>query len=168
MQSKGYVYFEKRENCWYARVTLTDEKGKRRNLRKKARDKAAAEEKLRVLIRDANGQVFGITSNVRNSFASACEIAGIKHGGIDGLTLHSLGHTAATGLVQSGINPQSAGRPPGHSQPQTTYRYLSADLETAKQAVISVEARHEKNGDTLGNEIARKLQQAIWKTDEVM
>jgi hypothetical protein len=51
MQPKGYVYFEKRENCWYARVTLTDEKGKRRNLKKKARDKADAEEKLRVLVR---------------------------------------------------------------------------------------------------------------------
>ena len=51
MQPKGYVYFEKRENCWYARVTLTDEKGKRRNLKMKARDKADAEEKLRVLIR---------------------------------------------------------------------------------------------------------------------
>lgn len=89
---------------------------------------------------DANGQVFGITSNVRNSFASACEIAGIKHGGIDGLTLHSLRHTAATRLVQSGMNPQIAGRLLGHSQPQTTYRYLSADLETAKQAASILEA----------------------------
>lgn len=32
-------------------MTLTDEKGRRRNLKKKARDKADAEEKLRVLIR---------------------------------------------------------------------------------------------------------------------
>jgi hypothetical protein len=48
MQPTGYVYFEKRENCWYARVTLTDEKGRRRNLKKKAKDKADAEEKLRV------------------------------------------------------------------------------------------------------------------------
>jgi integrase len=89
---------------------------------------------------DASGQVFGITSNVRNSFASACEIAGIKHGGIDGLTLHSLRHTAATRLVQSGMNPQIAGRLLGHSQPQTTYRYLSADLDTAKQAAAILEA----------------------------
>jgi integrase len=89
---------------------------------------------------DADAHVFNITSNVRNSFASACEIAGIKHGGIDGLTLHSLRHTAATRLVKSGMNPQLAGRLLGHSQPQTTYRYLSADLETAKRAAEILEA----------------------------
>lgn len=89
---------------------------------------------------DASGRVFGITNNVRNSFASVCKVAGIKCGGIDGLTLHSLRHTAATRLVKSGMNPQIAGRLLGHSQPQTTYRYLSADLETAKQAAAILEA----------------------------
>lgn len=81
-----------------------------------------------------DASVFSIRNNVRKSFASACAVAGIKHGGIDGLTLHSLRHTAATRLVKSGLNPQLAGRLLGHSQPQTTYRYLSADIETARQA----------------------------------
>jgi integrase len=85
-------------------------------------------------------QVFSISNNVRKSFASACRVAGIKHGGIDGLTLHSLRHTAATRLVKSGLNPQLAGRLLGHSQPQTTYRYLSADLETAVQAAAIMDA----------------------------
>lgn len=49
--------------------------------------------------------VFSITDNVRKSFASVCIVAGIKHGGIDGLTLHSLRHTAATRLIQSGDEP---------------------------------------------------------------
>lgn len=89
---------------------------------------------------DVNGKVFSITNNVRKSFASVCNVAGIKHGGIDGLTLHSLRHTAATRLVQSGMNPQLAGRLLGHSQPQTTYRYLSADLDVAKQAAAILEA----------------------------
>lgn len=89
--------------------------------------------------KDAGALVFNINSNVRHSFASVCSIAGIKHGGIDGLTLHSLRHTAATRLVQSGMNPQLAGRLLGHSQPQTTYRYLSADIETAKQAAKILE-----------------------------
>lgn len=89
---------------------------------------------------DANANVFRVTNNVRKSFASACKIAGIKHGGIDGLTLHSLRHTAATRLVQSGMNPQLAGRLLGHSQPQTTYRYLSADIEMAKEAAAILEA----------------------------
>jgi integrase len=91
-------------------------------------------------LKDADTNVFSITNNVRKSFASVCSIAGIKHGGIDGLTLHSLRHTAATRLVQSGMNPQLAGRLLGHSQPQTTYRYLSADIETARQAARILEA----------------------------
>jgi integrase len=56
---------------------------------------------------DINGNVFSITDNVRKSFASVCNVAGIKHGGVDGLTLHSLRHTAATRLVQSGRIPNS-------------------------------------------------------------
>jgi integrase len=91
-------------------------------------------------IKDADANVFSITNNVRKSFASVCNVAGIKHGGIDGLTLHNLRHTAATRLVQSGMNPQLAGRLLGHSQPQTTYRYLSADIETARQAARILEA----------------------------
>jgi integrase len=87
-----------------------------------------------------DAHVFSITNNVRKSFASVCNIAGVQHGGIDGLTLHSLRHTAATRLVQSGMNPQIAGRLLGHSQPSTTYRYLSADIETAKQAAKILEA----------------------------
>lgn len=90
--------------------------------------------------KDSDGRVFSISNNVRKSFASVCQVAGIKHGGIDGLTLHSLRHTAATRLVQSGMNPQLAGRLLGHSQPQTTYRYLSADVETAARAVAILEA----------------------------
>jgi len=91
-------------------------------------------------MKNPDAQVFSISNNVRKSFASACRVAGIKHGGIDGLTLHSLRHTAATRLVKSGLNPQLAGRLLGHSQPQTTYRYLSADLETAAQAAAIMDA----------------------------
>lgn len=97
-------------------------------------------EKLRLLPTfNPEGTVFQIKSNVRNSFASICEIAGVKHGGIDGITLHSLRHTCASRLVQKGMNPQMAGRLLGHSQPQTTYRYLSADLETMRQAANILE-----------------------------
>ena len=102
---------------------------------------------------DLNVGVFGVTDNVRKSFASACEIAGIKHGGIDGLTLHSLRHTAATRLVQGGMPLQLAGRILGHSQVNTTYRYLSADRETMTQAAAILEAfklkdaRSEQSGD---------------------
>jgi integrase len=89
---------------------------------------------------DLNRRVFGLLSNVRKSFASVCEIAGIKHGGIDGLTLHCLRHTAATRLVQGGMGLQLAGRVLGHQRPETTYRYLSANDETLAQAVAILES----------------------------
>ena len=84
--------------------------------------------------------VFGLTNNVRRSFMSVCKIAGIKHGGIDGLTIHSLRHTAATRLVKGQMPLQMVGRILGHTQPQTTYRYLSADFETATQAASILES----------------------------
>jgi integrase len=90
---------------------------------------------------NSDARVFGISDNVRKSFASACEIAGIKHGGIDGLTLHSLRHTAVTRLVQGGMSLQLAGKLLGHSQVNTTYRfYLSVDRETMAQAASILEA----------------------------
>jgi integrase len=39
--------------------------------------------------------VFGIKDNVRKAFSTACRIAGIEEGGIDGFSLHSCRHTAA-------------------------------------------------------------------------
>ena len=49
MKRKGYVYEDKRENCWYARLTVTDATGKRRNLKKRAGSEAEARKKLRIL-----------------------------------------------------------------------------------------------------------------------
>lgn len=89
---------------------------------------------------EPDAPVFGIADNVRKSFASACEVAGIKHGGVDGVTLHSLRHTAATRLVRGNLPLQLVGRILGHSQPQTTYRYLSANVETAVQAAAILES----------------------------
>ena len=91
---------------------------------------------------DIDSLVFGITDNVRRSFSFACRGAGIKEGGLNGLTLHSLRHTAATRLVKGQMPLQMVGRILGHSQPQTTYRYLSADAETAAQAAKILEAFH--------------------------
>jgi site-specific recombinase XerD len=77
-----------------------------------------------------------------------CQIAGIKHGGIDGLTLHCLRHSAATRLVQGGMPLQLAGRILGHSQVNTTYRYLSANSETIAQAAAILEAFSGSAGKT--------------------
>ena len=78
--------------------------------------------------------VFGIKNSVRKSFASACKDAGITQGGIHGITLHSLRHSAASRLVNGQMPIQMVGRILGHTQPQTTYRYLTANEETLFQA----------------------------------
>jgi len=94
---------------------------------------------------DLESLVFSITDNVRKSFSSACKIAGIKEGGIEGLTLHSLRHTAATRLVKGQLPIQMVGRILGHQNPQTTYRYLSANNETLHQAASILEAIQESS-----------------------
>jgi len=79
--------------------------------------------------------VFGVRGDVKRSFATACEEAGITKGGVDGLNIHSMRHTAATRLVQGQMPIELVGRILGHSQPQTTYRYISANrgvLEAAR------------------------------------
>ncbi len=76
MKNKGYIYYEKRENCWYARVTLTDKNGKRRNLKKKAKDKADALEKLRTLTRqieDEGSKVIDFNQMTFNQLADYYE-----------------------------------------------------------------------------------------------
>lgn len=95
--------------------------------------------------KDVNSLAFGITSNVRKSFSTACKIAEIKEGGIDGLTLHSLRHSAATRLVKGQLPIQMVGRILGHTQPQTTYRYLSANNETLYQAASILESLQENS-----------------------
>jgi integrase len=75
--------------------------------------------------------VFGISNNVKRSFAQVKDKAGVK-----GLRFHDLRHSAATRLVQFGLSLPEVGRLLGHSQPATTYRYVNADgntLEHAKQ-----------------------------------
>jgi integrase len=79
------------------------------------------------------------TRLAQREFAKACKAAGVKYGSPDGITLHSLRHTAATRLVQGGMPLQLAGRILGHSQVNTTYRYLSANDETLRKAAAILE-----------------------------
>lgn len=88
-----------------------------------------------------SSKVFKFTC-IRTAFKGACKAAKIPHGGIDGITLHSLRHTAATRLVQGQMPLQMVGRILGHTQPQTTYRYLTANEETIKQAASILDSLH--------------------------
>lgn len=99
--------------------------------------------------KDLAGLVFGIADNVSKSFASACKAAGIKQGSMDGITLHSLRHSAATRLIQGQMPIQLVGKILGHTQPKTTYRYLTANEETLYQASEILESfQHRVNNDS--------------------
>jgi hypothetical protein len=46
---RGYIYFNKNEKCWYARTTVTDERGTRRNIKNREKNKSEAREILKSL-----------------------------------------------------------------------------------------------------------------------
>ena len=83
--------------------------------------------------KDLSAKVFGMKS-FRKAFETACRKAGLKTGGLDGLVTHSLRHSNATRLVKGQMPIQLIGKILGHTQPQTTYRYLTANEETLYQA----------------------------------
>lgn len=84
---------------------------------------------------DSNGLVFGILDNVKRSFTAARSKAGLND-----LRFHDLRHTAATRLVGAHIPLSEVGRVLGHSQANTTYRYVNANVETAKRAAAALDA----------------------------
>jgi len=80
-------------------------------------------------LKDPESLVFGINETVKNSFNKAR-----KEAGLPDVRFHDLRHTAATRLVQGHIPLSEVGRVLGHTQPQTTYRYVNANVETARRA----------------------------------
>lgn len=70
------------------------------------------------------GTVFGLT-DVKKSFDAARKDAGLEH-----VRLHDIRHTAATRLVQQGVPLAGVSRHLGHTNVQTTYRYVNADTSS--------------------------------------
>jgi len=81
-----------------------------------------------------NGLVFGIIDNVKRSFSGARSDAGLKD-----VRFQDLRHTAATRLVGAHIALSEVGRVLGHTQANTTYRYVNANVETAKRAAAALD-----------------------------
>lgn len=92
--------------------------------------------------------VFGIKTNIKRSFRTACEKAGIKHGGIDGLTFHCLRHTAGTRMVKQKMELAEVARILGHSDIKTTYRYISADSDVMDKARAALSFRPQLSSQT--------------------
>jgi len=84
---------------------------------------------------DYEGLVFGILDNVKRSFTAARNTAGLND-----VRFHDLRHTAATRLVGAHIPLSEVGRVLGHTQANTTYRYINANVETAKRAAAALDA----------------------------
>ncbi len=79
--------------------------------------------------------MFGIIANVKRSFTAARCKTGLKD-----LRFHDLRHTAATRLVGAHIPLSEVGRVLGHTQANTTYRYVNANAETARRAAAALDA----------------------------
>lgn len=67
--------------------------------------------------------------DIRRAFEKAC-----KRAGIHGLRFHDLRHTAATRMIEAGVNIVGVSKILGHSDIRTTMRYAHPD-ETLKDAV---------------------------------
>ena len=90
-----------------------------------------------------NGLVFGILDNVKRSFTAARSDAGLND-----VRFHDLRHTAATRLVGAHIPLSEVGRVLGHTQANTTYRYVNANVETAKRAAAALDAFNAEASET--------------------
>jgi integrase len=93
--------------------------------------------------------VFGISDNVKRSFDSVRRAVGLED-----VRFHDLRHTAATRLVSANIPLSEVGRVLGHTQANTTYRYVNANVETARRAAAALDAF---NADVGGAEQAPDL-----------
>ena len=93
---------------------------------------------------DPNGLVFGIVDNVKRSFTAARNQAGLND-----LRFHDLRHTAATRLVGAHIPLSEVGRVLGHTQANTTFRYVNANVETAKRAAAALDAFNAETQETV-------------------
>ncbi len=83
---------------------------------------------------DPSKLVFDISTNCKKSFGTLR-----KNAGIADIRFHDLRHTAATRMIEGGIPIQQVGRLLGHTQVNTTYRYINANANTAMQAANALD-----------------------------
>lgn len=85
--------------------------------------------------KDVNEFVFGIRNNFKRAWKSACEKAGIE-----GLTFHSLRHTAVTRLVRANIPHAEVMKISGHKQFKTFLRYTNQTNESVSASASMLES----------------------------
>lgn len=87
-----------------------------------------------ISVKNPDGLVFGIKTSFKNAFNKAKHNAGITD-----LRFHDLRHTALTRLAQRNMSLSEVGRIGGHTQARTTYRYINADMDTARRAAAMLD-----------------------------
>ena len=88
--------------------------------------------------------MFGILDNVKRSFTAARTKAGLND-----VRFHDLRHTAATRLVGAHIPLSEVGRVLGHTQANTNFRYVNANVETTKRAAAALDAFNAETQETV-------------------
>jgi integrase len=83
--------------------------------------------------KDLAAPVFGI-DNVKRAFKAACEAAGI-----DDMRFHDLRHTHASRLDELGFSLSKIGAQLGHTQVQTTARYVNRDRAGMQQVADALD-----------------------------
>lgn len=71
-ERSGYVYQDK-EGKWYARVTITDSAGRRRNIKRRAEDRKSAKQALKTLIRNLDDEGETAIEASTMSFNDLCD-----------------------------------------------------------------------------------------------
>jgi integrase len=78
---------------------------------------------------DFDQKVFGVSDNVKRSFATACDAAGISD-----FRFHDCRHTAVTRMIAAGIPAEETMKISGHSQITTFLRYLNPTNDSLSRA----------------------------------
>lgn len=69
----GYVYYDEKESVWYARITVKDAAGNRRNIKRRAKDKTKAKGILRGLAQQLDTEGEKAIESSQISFNDLCE-----------------------------------------------------------------------------------------------
>jgi integrase len=85
---------------------------------------------------DPDGTVFGIDWDIKRSWKTALDLAGIS-----GFRFHDLRHTAITWMLASGMREAKVMKISGHTQYSTFMRYVNMSAEIVREAAALMNAR---------------------------
>lgn len=92
--------------------------------------------------KDIDALVFGISDNVKNSFTTVRDKAKLND-----LRFHDLRHTHATRLDDLGFTLAKIANQLGHTQLQTTLRYVNRDKTSVKQVAAALDSFNVPNAE---------------------